>query len=289
MKTNSIKIWQQFHPFHMVSSSPWPILTSFSIVTIILNIILFLHYPWNTFRLSFLIFCAIFCIYSWFSDVITEATFEGNHTKAIQSGLKLGMLLFILSEVMFSFAFFWAFFHSSLIPSISIGLQWPPAGIKVLSPWGLPLLNTIILLSSGVSITWAHRCLIVNKYYEAVYGLQVTIGLGILFTLLQLIEYIHAEFSINSGIYGSIFFIATGFHGFHVLVGTCFLIVCLYRQTVFHFTKEHHVGFEAAAWYWHFVDVAWLFLFITIYWWGYSVGSIDYFSANYFLLGNILS
>jgi heme/copper-type cytochrome/quinol oxidase subunit 3 len=167
----------------------------------------------------------------------------------VQSGLRFGMILFIISEIMFFFAFFWAFFHVSLVPSIFIGAVWPPIGIKVLSPWGLPLLNTIILLSSGISITWAHRGLLSGNRLATLNGLLITVSLGLIFTLFQLIEYIHAPFSINSGIYGSIFFMATGFHGFHVLVGTTFLIVCFLRELNFHFLKEHHVGFEAAAWY----------------------------------------
>jgi heme/copper-type cytochrome/quinol oxidase subunit 3 len=178
------------------------------------------------------------------------------------------MVLFIISEIMFFFGFFWAFFHSALIPSIFIGAVWPPIGIEVLNPWGLPFLNTLILLSSGVSITWAHRALIAGLFIDTILGLEITISLGILFTCFQVYEYVLAPFAINSGIYGSIFFLATGFHGFHVLIGTIFLIVCLVRQFKFHLMKDHHFGFEAAAWYWHFADVVWLFSFTVIYWWG---------------------
>jgi cytochrome c oxidase subunit 3 len=188
------------------------------------------------------------------------------HTKAVQRGLKMGVVLFIVSEVMFFFAFFWAYFHSSLAPAIEIGSIWPPVGITVFSPWGVPLLNTLILLLSGVTITYAHHALTLGNRFYLVDGLAFTILLAVIFTFLQAFEYRTAPFNISDGIYGSTFFMATGFHGFHVIIGTTFIVVCLMR--VHHFTKQHHVGFEAAAWYWHFVDVVWLFLFVSIYFWG---------------------
>lgn len=207
-------------------------------------------------------------VYRWFRDIVVESTFEGNHTAKVQTGLRFGMVLFIVSEIMFFFAFFWAFFHSSLSPAVAIGCVWPPMGIETLNPWEVPFLNTLILLSSGVSITWAHRAIIAGNRANTIIGLGITILLGIIFTLCQLFEYITAPFGINDGVYGSVFYMATGFHGFHVFVGTTFLVVCLLRQVFYHFTIEHHFGFEAAAWYWHFVDVVWLFLFTSIYWWG---------------------
>ncbi len=176
------------------------------------------------------------------------------------------MVLFIVSEIMFFFAFFWAYFHSSLVPTIEIGSIWPPAGIEVFNPWGVPLLNTFLLLLSGLTITYAHHALLLGYYFYVKDGLLMTVFLAILFTLFQGYEYFEAPFSIADGIYGSTFFMATGFHGFHVIIGTTFIVVCLFR--IHHFTREHHVGFEAAAWYWHFVDVVWLFLFVSIYWWG---------------------
>ena len=265
----SLKFLQQQHPFHLVTPSPWPLLTSFSILSIASSAVVYMHlWRENGFiKLIISMFCFIFCLYRWFSDVITESTFEGNHTEKVTKGLRNGMVLFITSEIMFFFGFFWAFFHSSLIPSIHIGAVWPPHGIEVLNPWGLPFLNTIILLSSGVSITWAHRSIIAKKHKDTIFGLGITIFLGLIFTALQIKEYIEAPFSLNSGIFGSVFFLATGFHGFHVIIGTIFLIVCLLRQINYHFTQQHHFGFEAAAWYWHFVDVVWLFLFVTMYWW----------------------
>lgn len=264
--TRAIK---QQHPFHLVTPSPWPLLTSFSLLALMLSAVTYFHaINHSLIKILISFFCLGFCIFRWFTDIVSEATFEGNHTLRVQRGIRQGMILFIVSEIFFFFSFFWAFFHSSLIPSIFIGAVWPPQGIETLNPWGLPFLNTVILLSSGVSITWAHRNIIAGRHWDTVISLAITVFLGLLFTSLQIKEYIDAPFAINSGIYGSIFFLATGFHGLHVLIGTIFLIVCFFRQLRFHFLRDHHLGFETAAWYWHFVDVVWLFLFVTIYWWG---------------------
>ena len=270
MQAYTTKAIKQQHPFHSVTLSPRPILTAFSVLSLILSTILYLHFPEkNGLIKMFISFLLIsFRLFRWFSDIITESTFEGNHTLAVQKGLRQGMISFIVSEIMSLFGFFWAFFHSALIPSIFIGAIWPPLGIEILDPWGLPFLNTLILLSSGVSITWAHRAMLAGLYIDVLFGLEITISLGILFTSLQLYEYIMAPFAINSGIYGSIFYLATGSHGFHAIVGTIFSCVCLIRQYKFHFMRDHHFGFEAAAWYWHSADVVWSFLFTTIYWWG---------------------
>jgi cytochrome c oxidase subunit 3 len=215
-------------------------------------------------------FFLLFVMFTWWRDVVREGTYEGQHTKAVQTGLRMGMLLFIVSEVMFFFAFFWAFFHSSLAPVPEIGGVWPPKAIEVMSPWGIPFLNTFILLTSGATVTWAHEAILQNNRGEALRSLFYTIIYAIYFTSFQIDEYYHAGFAMSDGIYGSVFYMATGFHGFHVFVGTCFLIVCAIRLYNYHFTVEHHFGFEAAAWYWHFVDVVWLFLFVSIYWWGGS-------------------
>jgi heme/copper-type cytochrome/quinol oxidase subunit 3 len=169
---------------------------------------------------------------------------------------------------MFFFAFFWAFFHSSFNPSIVLGGVWPPAFITILDPWKIPLLNTILLLSSGATVTWAHNAIVWGSKSQAAASLILTIVLAIIFTALQAFEYATAPFTISDSVYGSTFYLATGFHGFHVFVGTIFLFICLVRLYLNHFTREHHFGFEAAAWYWHFVDVVWLFLFVTVYWWG---------------------
>jgi cytochrome c oxidase subunit 3 len=257
------------HPFHIVNSSPWPFFTGISCLVLTSGAILYMHkYSGGFFTFFFGLLLLFSSITFWWRDVIREATFEGHHTSYVQIGLKYGMLLFILSEIMFFFAFFWAFFHSSLVPTIAIGNIWPPKGILPINPWGIPLLNTFILLTSGATVTWAHHAIIVGKKEDALNALASTVGLALIFTLIQLMEYKKATFNISSGIYGTTFYMATGFHGFHVIIGSCFLIVCLFRLFSGHFTKKHHLGFEAAAWYWHFVDVVWLFLFISIYWWG---------------------
>ena len=210
----------------------------------------------------------VYSMFVWWRDVVREATYQGHHTLAVQLGLRYGMILFLLSEIMFFVAFFWAFFHSSLAPTVEIGAVWPPKGIQVLNPWEVPFLNTVILLSSGAAVTWAHHAILAGYRQQGVAALLVTVLLALLFTLLQGYEYLEAPFTIADGIYGSTFYLATGFHGFHVIVGTLFLTVCLFRLMSYHFTKAHHFGFEAAAWYWHMVDVVWLFLFVSIYYWG---------------------
>jgi cytochrome c oxidase subunit 3 len=201
----------------------------------------------------------------WWRDVINEATFQGYHTPVVQIGMRYGMALFIASEVMFFSAFFWAFFTSSLYP---VGGVWPPAGIHPFNPFEFPFLNTLILLLSGTTVTWAHHSLLEGNQKGLVQGLTVTVLLGLSFTCVQAYEYAHAAFTFSGGIYPSTFFMATGFHGFHVIIGTTFLAVCLWRAQRGDFTPTHHFGLEAAAWYWHFVDVVWLFLFVCIYWWG---------------------
>lgn len=260
---------RELHSFHLVDPSPWPIISAMSALMLTFGGVLYMHgYSGGLFLLQLGLTMILFMMYCWWRDIIREATIEGQHTKSVQSGLKMGMLLFIASEVMFFFAFFWAFFHSSFNPSPVIGGVWPPAYITTLDPWKIPLLNTVLLLSSGASVTWAHHSIVYGSKFQAIVALIVTITLAVIFTGLQGYEYVSAPFSISDSVYGASFYMATGFHGFHVIIGTIFLTVCLFRLYLNHFTKEHHFGFEAAAWYWHFVDVVWLFLFITIYWWG---------------------
>ena len=267
-KNFDTKLQTTRHPFHIVKASPWPFLTSIAVFTTAVGAALYMHYfslgkSLLFFGFSFLLLCA----WSWWRDVIIEGTYQGAHTRLVQKGLRYGMLLFILSEIMFFFAFFWAFFHSSLAPAMEIGFIWPPQGVHPFCPVGVPLLNTLILLASGAFVTWAHHKL-ESDYIQTVTALLFTLGLGILFTSLQYYEYRHAPFAMSDGIYGSLFYMLTGFHGFHVLIGTIFLAVCLFRVVASHFRRNHHVGFLAAIWYWHFVDVVWLFLFVSIYWWG---------------------
>jgi cytochrome c oxidase subunit 3 len=255
------------HPFHLVNYSPWPLTGAIGALIVTAGLTKWFHqYDVSLFLLGNLI--TILTIIQWWRDISREGTFQGLHTLPVTLGLRWGIILFIVSEVFFFISFFWAFFHSSLSPTIELGKIWPPIGIIVFNPFQVPLLNTAILLSSGVTVTWAHHRLIENNHSQTTQGLFFTILLGIYFTILQAYEYAEASFTIADAVYGSTFFIATGFHGIHVLIGTTFLLVCLIRHLQNHFSKSHHFGFEAAAWYWHFVDVVWLFLFISIYWWG---------------------
>jgi len=259
----------QRHGFHLVDPSPWPIISAFSALMMTFGGVLYMHgYMGGDFLWKFGIGMILFMMYVWWRDIIREGTIEGQHTMRVQKGLRMGMLLFIVSEVMFFFAFFWAFFHASFNPSVALGGVWPPAFMVILDPWKVPLLNTIILLTSGATVTWAHHAIVWGSKGHAMSALLYTVALAAVFTALQAFEYVTAPFSISDSIYGSTFFMATGFHGFHVFIGTCFLTVCFFRLTMNHFTREHHFGFEAAAWYWHFVDVVWLFLFAAIYIWG---------------------
>jgi len=261
--------YKEKHGFHLVDPSPWPLMGAFGALMATFGGVLAMHGYAGGKALCLLgFFTIIYTMYVWWRDIVREGTYEGQHTKIVQKGLRMGVILFIVSEVMFFVAFFWGFFHSSLNPSPFIGGVWPPAYLEILNPWEVPLVNTILLLSSGATITWAHHAIIGGNRDEALTALFATLSLAILFTLLQILEYTHAPFTISDGVYGSSFYMATGFHGFHVFIGTCFIAVCTFRLFLHHFTQEHHFGFEAAAWYWHFVDVVWLFLFLSIYWWG---------------------
>ena len=260
---------KNIHGYHLVDPSPWPLIAASSAFMLTFGGVLFMHgYTGGSllWRLGFIMI--LFMMFTWWRDIIREGTFEGQHTDQVQAGLKIGVILFIVSEIMFFFGFFWAFFHSSFNPSPVLGGIWPPAFLTTLSAWEIPLLNTILLLSSGASVTWAHHAIVLGAKEQACVSLIITVVLATVFTALQGFEYLTAPFSISDSVYGACFYMATGFHGFHVLVGTIFLVVCFFRIYFNHFTTQHHFGFEAAAWYWHFVDVVWLFLFITIYWWG---------------------
>nr|QPT74077.1 cytochrome c oxidase subunit 3 [Micadina brachyptera] len=255
------------HPYHLVEMSPWPLVGALSTMLMLTGLIKFFQKS-STMIMLMGTMMTLLVMIQWWRDVVREGTYQGLHTKMVIKGLRWGMILFIISEVFFFISFFWAFFHSSLSPSVQIGSTWPPIGITSFNPMQIPLLNTVILLTSGVSVTWAHHSMINNNLKEMNQSLMLTIIMGLYFTMLQTYEYIEAPFTISDSVYGSSFFMATGFHGLHVIIGTTLLFVCMMRQLNFHFSKNHHVGFEAAAWYWHFVDVVWLFLYISIYWWG---------------------
>jgi cytochrome c oxidase subunit 3 len=263
----------QKHPYHLVDPSPWPAVGALAALVLAVGAIMFMHYDqWWMMALGIVLSLAT--MFLWWRDVVREATFEGHHTQAVQIGLRYGMALFIASEVMFFVAWFWAFFGAALFPPEAIEGKWPPPGIAPFDPWELPFLNTLILLMSGVTVTWAHHALREGDREQTLQGLGLTIALGLIFTCVQAYEYTHAAFGFREGIYASTFFMATGFHCFHVIIGTCFLMVCFYRTYKGHFTPTHHFGFEAAAWYWHFVDVVWLFLFTCIYWWGKGAAAV---------------
>jgi cytochrome c oxidase subunit 3 len=281
------------HDYHILPPSITPLLGSFSALTMFFGLVMWMHpeqfsYGSLVFGLGFI--SVMYTFYAWWSDVIHEAH-AGDHTPVVQLHLRYGMIMFIASEVMFFVAWFWAWFDYSLFPvplelvkdaethaftvTNLIGqegaaalMQWPPKGLEVLDSMKLPLLNTLILLCSGTTVTWAHHALIHGDREGLKKGLWLTIFLGLLFSSIQAYEYAEAPFPFAGLNYGTAFFMATGFHGFHVIVGTIFLAVCLARTYKGHFTPKQHFGFEAAAWYWHFVDVVWLFLFITIYIWG---------------------
>lgn len=262
------------HPYHIVNPSPWPMLSSFAAGLLAMGAVFFMHdIEWAGLHLGYKglvlgLLAVVACMFFWWRDVIYEAVVEKAHTQVAKVGFRFGMMLFILSELMFFVAFFWAFFNASLFP---VGGIWPPEGIKMVDPLDLPFLMTMILLLSGCTVTWAHAAILEGDNDNFTFALGLTVALGALFMGFQIYEYTvlaQGYFGFSDGIFASTFYMATGFHGFHVLVGTIFLFVCWKRAKVKHFTKESHFGFEAAAWYWHFVDVVWLFLFIAVYYWG---------------------
>jgi cytochrome c oxidase subunit 3 len=275
------------HDYHLVDPSPWPFLASMGAFVLALGGIGLMRSAkgadftvfgadltgWGLFAVGLVI--VLYVMFAWWRDTVKESL-QGHHTRVVSLHLRYGMILFIASEVMFFVAWFWAFFDASLFTSEAIqyarveatGGVWPPHGITPFDPWHLPLLNTLILLTSGTTVTWAHHALIENDRQGLKWGLTLTVVLGVIFSICQAYEYAHASFAFSGNIYGATFYMATGFHGFHVIVGTIFLAVCLIRASAGQFTPQKHFGFEAAAWYWHFVDVVWLFLFATIYIWG---------------------
>jgi len=267
---NSININQyQFFPFHLVTPSPWPILVGFSLLSLTTGAVAYMHgYYLGGYILILGFLLTTYGMALWLRDVITEATLLGDHTKEVVVGLVYGIVLFIVSEAFAFLSVFWAFFHSSLSPAIEIGGQWPPLGIEPLNPFAIPLLNTLLLLSSGATITFGHHALLASKREAAILGTLLTIILALVFTGLQAFEYAQASITIADSVFGSAFFCSTGLHGLHVIVGTIFITVGFFRIIMYHLTSTHHQGFEAGIYYWHFVDVVWLILFVSIYVWG---------------------
>ena len=259
----------QYFPFHLVDPSPWPILTSFSLLVLAISAVMCFHgFEHGGLLLTLGLILTLGVMGLWFKDVITEGTYLGDHTIQVRRGLTIGFVLFVVSEVFAFLSIFWAFFHSSLSPDISLGNTWPPYGIVALDPFAIPLLNTILLLSSGAFVTWAHHGLIQGNRKSAVYGTLITLIFAILFTGLQYFEYREAGFTFADSVFGSAFFASTGLHGLHVIVGSIFILVGLIRIVNYQLTDGHHNGFECAILYWHFVDVVWLFLFLSVYYWG---------------------
>lgn len=256
-----------FHPYHIVNISPWPLITGLAVLRIVLGIVkIFAFADLDLVFCSFILILIV--VSSWWRDVIRERGYQGFHTGEVVRGLILGMVLFIIREIFFFLSFFWSFFHSSLNSTLELGGIWPPIGIERINAFQVPLLNTVILLGSGISVTWCHQRLLNKDLGGAKNSLIITWLLGGYFLILQGMEYNIAIFSFRDSVFGSVFYIATGFHGFHVVVGRLFLFVIWLRMLKVHFREGHHLGFEFAAWYWHFVDVVWLFLFSVVYWWG---------------------
>jgi cytochrome c oxidase subunit 3 len=255
------------HDYHVLPPSPWPLLAAVGTFVMLGGSVAFMHDggPWI---MLIGLGIVLYTSYAWWSDVVTESH-VGDHTPVVQIGLRYGVILFIVSEVMFFVAWFWSFFKHAMYPMEAIGAVWPPVGIETFDPWHLPLINTLILLASGCAATWAHHAIAHDDDRKTMaQALALAVGLGVLFSITQAYEYSHATFGFAGNIYGANFYMATGFHGFHVIIGTIFLAVCMFRAMKGHFTAERHIGYEAAAWYWHFVDVVWLFLFAAIYIWG---------------------
>lgn len=282
------------HPYHLVRPSVWPLASSFAAGLLAVGAVLFFHdvkignVPVGLKGVLLGLAAVLACMFFWWKDIVSESVVEKVHNSITEIGLRYGMALFIASEVMFFVAFFWAFFEASLAtnaPEQILRLEhtkgvWPPAHIQAIDAFNLPMMMTMILLLSGCTVTWAHNALLKGNQKGFLEGLGYTIILGVIFLGFQVFEYAHAAFGFKDGIFPSTFYMATGFHGFHVLVGSIFLIVCWLRGKKGHFTADKHFGFEAAAWYWHFVDVVWLFLFIAVYVWGGTIGVGDVEAAR---------
>nr|AXS65082.1 cytochrome c oxidase subunit 3 [Elateroidea sp. 2 KM-2017] len=252
--------------FHLVTPSPWPLISSLSAFSLTLGIINMIN---NSNMMLLILSMVMLMLISllWWRDIIRESTFQGFHSLKTAMNMRMGMILFIISEIFLFFSIFWSFFHNSLSPNIELGLNWPPKQIISFNTLQVPLLNTMILLTSSITVSWSHYSLINNNSIQSLKSLMITIIMGMYFTILQGFEYYTAKFSMADSIYGSTFFLTTGFHGMHVIIGNSFLMICLMRMKKNHFSSIHNIGFESAIWYWHFVDAIWLFVYLSIYWW----------------------
>lgn len=259
------------HPFHILPPSPWPFGAAAAAFTLTSGAVMYMHGHldgWYTLKLG--VYGTVFVMYLWWRDVIREAKCEKKHNPRVKAGLTFGVVLFITSEAMFFFTFFWTFFYFSCMPSFDPEHTWPPKAIQESRHLGMATFNTLVLLSSAATVTWAHYSVMKGDKKHTVEALGSTIFLACLFMCVQLYEYRTYPFCMSDGIYGSCFYILTGFHGFHVFLGTVGLLVALRRVLHNSFTLSTHLGFEAAIWYWHFVDVVWLVVYLTVYWWGNS-------------------
>nr|YP_010350287.1 cytochrome c oxidase subunit III [Pyemotes zhonghuajia]UOK09671.1 cytochrome c oxidase subunit 3 [Pyemotes zhonghuajia] len=253
---------------YILSISPWPIILSMSILSSAITFISMIHSKLNIYMFILIILMILMPSLLWWRDEIRESTYQGNHSNNMMNLLKKSMIMFITSEIMFFLSFFWAYFHCEISPNIEIGNSWPPIGIKTFNPFSIPLLNSIILLSSGSTVTLAHHLFLNKNISKSFYMINFTILLGMVFSMFQWIEYNNSSFNISDSIYSSTFFITTGFHGIHVIIGSMMLMSNSIRLYNFHMSKNHAINLDLAIWYWHFVDVVWLFLFISIYWYG---------------------
>lgn len=259
----------QQYPYHIVIPSPWPLIVSLSLLSLALSLGLTIHGYIGNINLVYLALFVLTCSSSfWFRDIISEATYLGNHTIAVRKGINIGFLLFVLSEVLVFLGLFWAYFHSAISPDILLGAMWPPVGIEAVQPTELPLLNTIILLSSGATITYSHYALINGNRNKALNGLAITFWLIVIFVSCQYIEYTNAIFTISDGVFGSVFYAGTGLHFLHMVMLAAMLGINYWRIRNYHLTTGHHVGYETTVIYAHVLDVIWLFLYIIFYWWG---------------------
>nr|YP_009728513.1 cytochrome c oxidase subunit III [Indomegoura indica]QIA95426.1 cytochrome c oxidase subunit 3 [Indomegoura indica] len=253
-------------PYFILNLSPWPILMSLNTFNLMISNIMIMNFKYNFMSMMNLIMMILISTL-WWRDIIRESTYQGNHNFYIMNLIKFSMILFIISEMFLFISFFWNFLHNSLAPSIELGLNWPPKNINFFNPLLIPLLNTIILLTSSFTVTLTHLYLLNNSKKKTIFFMNLTIILSIYFLMLQMLEYKQATFTFSDSIFGSSFYMATGFHGLHVIMGTIFLMINMLRMMKMHFSYTHHISFELAAWYWHFIDIIWLFLYMTFYWW----------------------